>query len=47
MKKFVYSHMHKLCSMFLALGILSHFRGVSFFLFGETKYPLPDDYECK
>lgn len=44
MKKFAYSNMNKLCSMFLALGILSHFNGVSFLLFGEPKYPNPDEY---
>lgn len=45
MKKFTYSRMNKLCSMFLALGILSHFHGVSLFLFGEPQYPSLDNYE--
>lgn len=44
MKKFAYSHMNKLCSMFLALGILTHFHGVSFLFFGEPKYPTFDEY---
>lgn len=42
MKKFVYSHMHKLCSLFLAFGFMTHFRGVSFFLFGEPKFPIDE-----
>lgn len=45
MKKFTYSGLNKLCSMFLALGILTHFHGVSLFLFGEPQYPSPEDYE--
>lgn len=45
MKKFTYSSINKLCSMFLAFGFMSHFHGVSFFLFGEPKYPTPDNYE--
>ena len=44
MKKFAYSRINKICSMFLALGILSHFHGVSFFFFGEPEYPLKDKY---
>ncbi|MFR8737675.1 MAG: hypothetical protein ACLVFL_02685 [Eubacterium sp.] len=44
MKKFAYSRINKLCSMFLALGVLSHFHGVSFFFFGEPKYPSKDNY---
>lgn len=46
MKKFMYSHLNKLCGLFLALGFMNHFYGVSFFFFGEPKYPSPDDYEC-
>lgn len=42
MKKFVYSHMHKLCSLFLAFGFMTHFHGVSFFLFGEPKFPIDE-----
>ena len=45
MKKFAYSRINKLCSMFLALVLFSHFHGVSFFLFGEPKYPLPKDFK--
>lgn len=45
MKKFTYSSINKLCSIFLALGILSHFHGVSFLFFGEPKYPASDNYE--
>lgn len=45
MKKFKYSSLNKLCSMFLALGFMSHFHGVSFFLFGEPKYPVMEDYQ--
>lgn len=44
MKKFAYSRINKLCSMFLALGVLSRFHGVSFFFFGEPKYPSKDNY---
>lgn len=45
MKKFVYSHMHKICGLLLAFGFMTHFRGVSFFFFGEPKYPTPEQYE--
>lgn len=45
MKKFIYSNMNKLCSMCLALGILSHFHGVSFLFFGEPRYPVKEEYE--
>ena len=45
MKKFTYSRMNKLCSMFLALGFMNHFYGVSFFFFGEPQYPLPQYFE--
>lgn len=45
MKKFAYSHMNKLCGMFLALGFMTHFNGVSFFLFGEPQYPLAKNYK--
>lgn len=44
MKKFTYSSVHKLCSSFLVLGIMTQFHGVSFFFFGEPKYPLPENY---
>lgn len=45
MKKFTFTNMNKLCSLFLALGILTHFKGVSFVLFGEPKFPVPEDYQ--
>ena len=46
MKKFRYSSLNKLCSMFLALGFMTHFHGVSMFFFDEPKYPSRDDYKC-
>ncbi len=46
MKKIAYSHMNKLCSMFLVLGIMTQFHGVSFFFFGEPKHPSLNNYEC-
>lgn len=45
MKKFTYSSMNKLCSMFLAFGFMTHFHGVSFFFFGEPKYPVNENFK--
>ena len=39
MKKFAFSKVNKICSLFLAFGFLTHFHGVSFFFFGEPTYP--------
>lgn len=44
LKKFTYANMNKICTLCLTLGILTFFKGVSFVLFGEPKYPVPEDF---